>query len=70
MLLFVCGDVEQVLVVGSGVAGVEEELLVHGADGTFVEDVLQVLEGQCILQDIDISDGCLTFVDWMGESGG
>ena len=66
VLFLVVGDVLEVVVVGGAEAGVGEGLLGHLGDGAFVEDVLEMLEGEGILEDVSIGDGGLTF-DWRGH---
>ncbi len=67
VLFFVVGDVLEVVVVCRAEAGVHEFFFRHFRDGAFVEDVLEMLEGEGVLEYIDIGDGGLTF-DGMGHS--
>lgn len=52
VLLLIVDDEEQVLVVLGGEASVDEVLLAHHADATFIEDILEMLEGKSVLQDV------------------
>ena len=45
MLLFIVGDVEEIVIVGRSEASVDEGLFWHGADGALVEDILEMLKG-------------------------
>ena len=60
VLFFVVGDVLEVVVVCGAEAGVGKVFFRHGRHGSFVEDVLEMLEGEGILEDVYISDGILT----------
>ena len=70
MLFLVVDDVLKVVVVAGGVAGGRKVRLGHHADAFFVEDILEVLEGQGILENVGVRDGGLTLVDWVSGGNG
>lgn len=64
VLFFVVGDVLEVVVVVGAEAGAEEVGLGHALYAAFVEGVLQMLQGEGILQDVEVGDGSLAF-EWV-----
>lgn len=69
MLFFVCSDVKEIVVVIGREACAGELFFGHFADGAFVKNVLEVLEGKGVLEDVDISH-CLTLLDRVSGTGG
>jgi len=69
VLFLVADDVKQILVIQGREAGIDKVLLAHHADATFVEDILKMLEGKSVLQDVQVSDGCLSLFGRVSESG-
>lgn len=69
MLFLIAGDVKQILVIQGREAGIDKVLLAHHGDATFVEDILEMLEGKSVLQDVQVSDSCLSLFGWVSESG-
>ena len=67
--LLVVDDVFEVVVVGLGEAGGEEGGCGEFGDATFVEDVFQMLKGQGVLENVDISDGTLFHGSGQGGRG-
>ena len=62
MLLFVVSNVLEVGVVLGAEAGCHEVLLRHAFNAAFVESVFEMLQGEGILEDIDVGRGSLAFV--------
>ena len=68
VLLFVVSDVLEVGIILGAEAGCHEVLLRHAFNAAFVESVLEMLQGEGILEDIDIGRGILAFIIGAGKS--
>lgn len=61
MLFFVVGDVLEVIIVRGAEAGLQEVFFCHTRNGAFVKSILEMLQGESILEYVHICDGRLTF---------